>query len=33
MEHVGDTFAAGVMHVDFDASIMLGGWANVQQVQ
>ncbi len=28
-ERVGDMFAAGVAHDDFDATIMLEGWANV----
>ncbi len=33
MEHLGDTFAAGVAHDDLDALIMLEGWANVPRVQ
>ncbi len=32
-EHVDDTFAAGVMLDDFDASIMLEGWADVPHIQ
>ncbi len=32
-ERVGDMFAAGVMHDNFDTSIMFEGWANVPCVQ
>ena len=32
-ERVDYTFAAGVMHDDFDASIMLEGWADVPHNQ
>ncbi len=32
-ERVGDTFAAGVTYGDFDALIMLEGWADVPHNQ